>query len=369
MCCRILNSNNPDIPVTGRNMNWLWTMSSDLYVHPKGIAKSGISETFAKSQQIPPSNVFSWTAKYASISCIMHGQHQGNTPKNLVPYDSYELACGDGINEVGLVVNAMFNNETDFGENGYDCKLLSTLRWGQFVLDSYSTVKEAIAEMAEPPYQIIDQGMPDNSEMKGQFFLCISDSLGDSAVIEYKGHEVIIHSDREYKIATNQPYYEAQLKFCQYWNYQWGMSEYPNKSVQHVAPGGYTAPEVFQKATYNLTFTAPMETAFLVTAQTKTLLASVAKPLNFNPRRHKKADSRTFYCIWTTIGVHEQKRFYFTNAFIGNYGYLELGDNSTECIRVQVSSQNIDELEQFEHLNGNLQDYTIPCDSVPFKKW
>lgn len=233
MCCRILNSNNPDIPVTGRNLNWLWTTNADLYVHPKGMQKMGVSKAFAESQQIEEMNIFTWTSKYASASCIMHGLHQGKVPKNLAPYENYELACSDGMNEAGLVVNAMLNNETDYGEVDVDDKLLSTIRWGQYVLDSFATVEEAIAELSNPSYRIIDQGMPDASDLKAQFFLAISDASGNSAIVEYEGHKVVIHSSPKYRIATNQPNYEAHLKFSEYWDHKWGMSQYTNKMVHH----------------------------------------------------------------------------------------------------------------------------------------
>lgn len=125
---------------------------------------------------------------------------------------------------------------------------------------------------------------------------------------------------------------------------------------------------MFQKAAYNLAFSAPMKSTFLVTSQTRSILASVVKPVNFNRRWHKKPDSMTFYCIWSTIGVPSQQRFYFTHSFIGNNGYLDIHEHADKCVRVQVSSLDQDELEQFAHLNGNLSQYTSIAETVPFQR-
>ena len=238
MCCRIFNTSNPTLPITGRNMNWLWPLDTHLFINPANVTKQGLSNAFAESQGINKKQMFCWTAKYTSVSTIMSGVHLGSQPVTIKPYSLFEQACADGMNEKGLAVNALADVDVDYGEVKHKEKLLSSLRWAQYILDTYANVEEAIQGLADPEYKIINQGIPDKSEKQGKFHICLSDPDGHTAIIEYENGQPQIYCKDEYKVATNQPSYSAQLTLNEYWQFQWGLSETANLHPVQTVPGG-----------------------------------------------------------------------------------------------------------------------------------
>lgn len=368
MCCRVFNTTNPRLPVTGRNMNWYNLLDTYLFLNPANIAKQGLSKAFANSQNICRQDIYSWTSKYASVSTIMSGVHKGNEPTSVKPYSCYEQACADGINEKGLVVNALADSFANYGAVKNNQKLLSSLRWSQYILDTFASVQDAIEGLKQPEYQIIDQGIPDSSNKLGSFHICLSDPVGDSAIIEYVDGYPIIHCAPQFRIATNQPGYDMQLVLNEYWRYQWGLSKVENKNVIHTAPGGHISTQMFEQASYNLSFCTAMSTQSLATAQTRSLMNASAVPIDFNKKKYIEENASHVYTTWINVAVHFGLRYYFINNLVGNGGYLELDSNLTVPMKVKVQAKEQDNQEQFESFNGNLASQLIEAEMTPFQQ-
>lgn len=368
MCCRIFNTSNPALPVTGRNMNWYNLLDTHLFLTQANIEKQGLGDEFVNLQGIERTDIFCWTSKYASATTIMSGMHLGSEPTNLAPYSCYEQACADGINEKGLVVNALADSFADYGEVKQGEKLLSSLRWAQFILDSFKSVKDAIKSLKNPEYRVVDQGIPDSSNKRATFHICLSDPSGNSAIVEYVNGQPIIHSNPHYRIATNQPGYDTQLILNEYWRYQWGLSKVENKNVIHTAPGGHISTQMFEQASYNLSFSSGMDTQPLATAQTRSLMNASSVPVEFNKKKFTDRNAAHAYTTWINIAVHLGCRYYFINNLIGNGGYLEVNPHLTKpmCIQVQAREQNAQ--EQFESFNGDLKSLLTDAGRTPFQK-
>ena len=88
-CTRTLYVGANNTVITGRNMDWMEDMASNLWVFPAGLKRDGAAGP--KSIQ--------WTSKYGSV--VVSG---------------YEAGSADGLNEKGLVANLLYLAEADYGK-------------------------------------------------------------------------------------------------------------------------------------------------------------------------------------------------------------------------------------------------------------
>jgi penicillin V acylase-like amidase (Ntn superfamily) len=107
--------------------------------------------------------------------------------------------------------------ESDYGKPAPDDprKALSLAAWGQYVLDNFATVAEAVAALRQEPFYIVAPETPDGHA--GSAHLAITDPSGDSAVFEYLEGRLVIHHGRQYQVMTNSPPYDQQLALTAYW--------------------------------------------------------------------------------------------------------------------------------------------------------
>ena len=229
-------------PITARSMDWFQDPDAKLWFFPKGLERDGGAGA----------NSITWTSKYDSIIT-----------------SSYDLATVDGINDQGLVVNLLFLEATKYGDLEPGEKALSLGGWGQYVLDNYATVEEAVQGLKKEPFQIVtakfddlvSAGLlsplpPPLQKIMGQLefalHLALSDPSGDSAIIEYLNGEQIIHHGNQYDVLTNDPTFDKQLALNESWltlNTYWGEQ---TKNGSSFLPGTNSATSRFVRASYYL---------------------------------------------------------------------------------------------------------------------
>ena len=107
------------------------------------------------------------------------------------------------MNVKGLVANVLYLVESDYGKPDGDKPTLSITAWGQYVLDNYATVEEAVEELRQEPFVIIAPILPNKQPAQGH--MAVSDPTGDSAIFEYLKGKLVIHHNRKYQIMTNSP--------------------------------------------------------------------------------------------------------------------------------------------------------------------
>lgn len=357
MCCRIFNTTTAHSLVTGRNMNWAFPVDVELYLTPKGETKSGVGDYLPDGICLDHNEPFLWQAKYNSAVSMLSGTNQAG----------YRQACADGFNDQGLAVNALADSDVQYGSVKPGEKLLSSLRWAQYIVDSFATVAEAVTALQQPDYRIFDEGMPDDSGDDALFHVCLSDRSGDSAIVEYQDGKPVIYHNSAYKVATNNPSYQAQLILNDYWLFQWGISGIENQHPIYTAPGGTSSTQMFEHASFNLNFCKPVSSEFLALSQTRNLMSSVASPINFNKKKFTKPeDNRTVYTTWINLAAHQQQRYYFINNLVGNSPYVEVSEQLTKCKKIKVMNRAIDDQEVFSQLNGNVEAQMVTTSQVPF---
>ena len=91
----------------------------------------------------------------------------------------------------------------------------SVLTFGQYVLDMFGSVAEAVEILGRDEVRITPFVLP-NGQPAG-IHMSLSDPTGDSAIFEWLDGSLTIHHDRRYRVMTNSPPFDEQLAIAKYW--------------------------------------------------------------------------------------------------------------------------------------------------------
>jgi penicillin V acylase-like amidase (Ntn superfamily) len=213
-CSRVVYTGPDGMVVTGRSMDWMVSLHTNLWSFPEGIKRNGADGA----------NSLTWTSKYGSVVAT-----------------AYDAAPADGMNEKGLVANILYLSSTEYEARDPKRLGMSLAAWAQYVLDSYATVDEAVMGLTNATFQILPPVLPGG--FAPTMHLSISDPSGDSAVLEFIGGKLIVHHSKGYAVMTNEPPYDQQLALNAYWKDVGG-------SV--MLPGTERAADRFVRASYYL---------------------------------------------------------------------------------------------------------------------
>lgn len=181
-CVRVLWTDTGRAVVVGRSMNWEEDTKTNLWAFPRGVERVGLAGK----------NPLTWTTKYGSAAAGF-----------------YDFATSDGVNEKGLAVSLLWLDEADYGKRDESVPGLSTTLWGQFYLDRFATVAEAVRYTESAPLQLVP--VRDSREVS-RLHLALADAGGDAAVIEYIAGKPRVYHDRKYAVLANSPPLPDQLK-------------------------------------------------------------------------------------------------------------------------------------------------------------
>lgn len=217
-CTRVLWNSNKLAVVVGRTMDWPESTEPILTFFPKGMARDG---SRVGPEVVVPANPAKWTSKYSSLVTTIYG-----------------IGTADGLNERGLGAHMLYLNAADFGARDASKLGVQAGLWGQYLLDNAADVNEALT--LQNNLQVI---MAEANGHKSNVHLAIEDASGDSAIVEYIGGKAVVHHGREFRIMTNDPTYDEQLKLLQ-------SQDFLKPSSEMVLPGNVNPRDRFQRATY-----------------------------------------------------------------------------------------------------------------------
>lgn len=162
----------------GRNYDWHIEYGI-IFVNKKDVLKSAATEHKSAAQ---------WISRYGSVTFNQFGR---------------EFPTG-GINETGLVVELMWLEATEYPSEDKRPEVGGILQWIQYQLDNFSTVEEVID--SDKLIRIPRRSVP--------VHFLITDSKGNSAVIEFLNGKLEAHSGKElsYSVLTNDTY-ESSAEF------------------------------------------------------------------------------------------------------------------------------------------------------------
>lgn len=282
-CTRIVYETGNGSFITGRTMDWMDPQAQTaLWIFPRGMKRDGgVGST-----------PIQWTSKYGSVVTSF-----------------YDVGSADGMNEKGLAANLLYLKETDWGDAAKTGKpTLSAGAWAQYFLDNFATVQEVAGAMADPAFAIIAPALP-NGHAAG-LHLSLSDSTGDSAILEYIGGKLIVHHGRQYPVMTNSPTFDQQLALNAYWEQVGGT---------HALPGTIRAADRFVRATHNLKLATKYKDADLAVASVFSQMRAISVPLGLaDPENPNNAMT-----LWRTVADHGAKVFYFESVIFPAVSWID----------------------------------------------
>jgi len=269
-CTRAVYLGKESQTVTGRSMDWVEDMQTNLWVFPRGMKRDG---GLGKGS-------LEWTSKYGSVVASIYG---GGT--------------ADGMNEKGLVANLLYLAESEYSTAAGDERpTLVITAWAQYLLDNFATVEEAVEEVKKDAFRVVPVVAPNGA--KGTVHLAISDSTGDSAIFEYVKGKLVIHHGKEYQVMTNSPTYDKQLAINEYWKELDGAV---------MLPGTVRAADRFARASYYINQSRQTADAREAVAVVFSVMRNVSVPRGIR----KKDAPNLSSTIWRTVADQKNRVYYF----------------------------------------------------------
>jgi penicillin V acylase-like amidase (Ntn superfamily) len=293
-CTRALYVGEHGLVITGRSMDWSEDMHSNLWVFPAGIERDGNAGPRSPH----------WRAKYGSV--VVSG---------------YDIGSVDGMNERGLVANALYLAETDYGKPDSGRAPLSISLWAQYVLDNYASVAEAVQALAKEPFQIIAPPLPDGKPIT--IHLSLSDASGDSAILEYLDGQLVIHHSKAYRIMTNSPIYSEQLALDTYWRGIGGLSFLPgtNRAADRFVRASFLMEAIPKQVDPNYITAVPQQSyAWQAVASVLGVMRAVSVPLGISSPDQPNLSST----LWRTVADQTDLVYYFDSATRPNTFWVSL---------------------------------------------
>lgn len=284
-CTRVVYKGTNQTVITARSMDWKDEIDANLWIFPRGMQRSG---------NVGNSSV-KWTSKYGSVIA-----------------SAWDIATTDGINEKGLVANVLWLVESEYPT--FDPKGskpgVTISAWAQYVLDNYSSVKEAVEDLKSESFVIVSDFIP-GTEKFTTLHLSISDASGDNAIFEYIDGKLKIHHDPSYTVMTNSPAFEEQLAINKYWQGIPGTV---------MLPGTNRAADRFARANYYIN-------AIPQTADIRTSVASVfsvirncSVPFGISSETEPNISSTR----WRSVADQKNLVYYFETVKTPNTFWVDL---------------------------------------------
>jgi penicillin V acylase-like amidase (Ntn superfamily) len=283
-CTRFIYETGTDNYIVGRSMDWAEDPATDLWSFPKGLKRDGGAG---------PGSV-EWTSKHGSVIASF-----------------YNIATVDGMNDAGLVANALYLVESDYGDAKASGKpLISVGAWTQYALDNFGTVAEAVDALSHDPFAVVAPELPNGKKAAGH--LALADASGDSAIFEYLAGKLVIHHDHKYRVMTNSPTFDQQLAINTYWKAINGLN---------FLPGTIGSADRFVRMSWALNAAPKEKDPRLAVATAFSLIRSISVPLGLADPEKPNISAT----IWRTVSDTGAKRYFFESSYSPSIFWVDLG--------------------------------------------
>jgi penicillin V acylase-like amidase (Ntn superfamily) len=281
VCSRLTYLGPNGTVVTGRSMDWMVPVDTNLWILPAGLPHTGAAKD----------NSFEWTSVYGSVIAA-----------------GYDAATTDGLNEAGLVANLLYLGTAHYGERDSSRPGLTVSAWAQYALDMFATVDEAVAVMSAEAFQIVAPNLPGGFEPS--LHLSLSDASGDSAILEHIEGHLVIHHSRDYQVMTNDPTFAEQRALVEQW-----------KASGQNLPGSEDPADRFIRATHYLALVPPADDDVQPIADVLAIVRNVSVPFMVEP---DPAHPNVAPTLWRTVADHRRRRYFFEGTNLPSIFWVDL---------------------------------------------
>ena len=283
-CTRVVYKGPNGTVITARSMDWKDDIPANLWIFPRGMERNG---------EVGSSSI-KWKSKFGSVIT-----------------SSWDFSSTDGMNEKGLVGNMHWLVESEYPEFEKDKGTpgLAVSLWLQYILDNFSTVDDAVAELSKENFVVVSSNVPGTDRFT-TVHISISDKNGDNAIFEYVGGKLVIHHDKSYVVMTNSPIFEEQLAINSYWNGIPGTS---------FLPGTNRAADRFVRASYYVDAIPKTDNTRVAIASVFSVIRNCSVPFGISSPTEPNISSTR----WRTVADQKNLVYYFDNVLNPNVVWVE----------------------------------------------
>lgn len=304
-------------------MDWKVDIGTNLWIFPRGMHRTG--EAGPHSLQ--------WTSKYGSV--IASG---------------YDISTTDGMNEKGLVANLLWLVESEYPKFDQSKPGLALSLWAQYMLDNFATVQEAVDAMSNEPFTVVTANVPGEDRL-ANLHLSLSDTTGDSAIVEYVGNKQVIHHDRKYQVMTNSPTFDKQLALEEYWRDIGGTV---------MLPGTNRASDRFARASFYINAIPKDEDPDLALASVFSVIRNVSVPYGITTPDQPNISSTR----WRTVADQKRLIYFFESALTPNTFWVNFKDVDFSSETGHVMKLDLGKDQSHVYAGNTAKDFKI---TQPFK--
>jgi penicillin V acylase-like amidase (Ntn superfamily) len=289
-CTRILSNDDGSTVFVARSMDWASTTEPVITVLPRGLQHDGGR---VGHETVINDNPLHWTSRYGSVVTTIYG-----------------VGTADGVNERGFAAHMLYFPPADFGQRDNFKPGLQATLWAQYALDTSATVEEALTNLEK--IQVVKiEIVKGGQTQRATVHMAIEDATGDSAILEYLNGKLVIHHGRQFRIMTNAPAYDEQLKLL-------SGRDYVNPTMETQVPGNVNPRDRFQRATYFLSVLSKPKTEREGIAGMFGLIRNVSIPFG------APVNGSTFDTEYRTVADLTNVRYFFELTTAPNVLQIDL---------------------------------------------
>lgn len=285
-CSRVvLRGDNTDIVMVGRTLDWRTPIPTDIYVYPAGMAK----------MSMPSGQRIEWTSKFGSVLAV-----------------GYDGGVTEGMNERGLVCNALFCKNAVYREaaKGSDTPVMSLAVMVSYFLDLCETVDDVKTYLKTANFGIY--GKTFDGGTASLLHWGFTDRSGNTLIMEYNNGQLSIYESKNFQVLTNDPNFEKMRSINEYWQQVGG---------ENFLPGGVRSPDRFVRADYFIRHVPTQGlTAAEALAELSSIMANVSVPFKYEVAGQPELSSTQ----WTSISDTGNLRYHFKFADSPETFYIDL---------------------------------------------
>lgn len=269
-CSRVVLQGRDSLVVVGRTLDWRTPIPTNLYVYPRGVEK----------QAMPEGNTYHWRSRYGSVVAV-----------------SYDGGVTEGMNECGLVMNALFCKGSIYRTSS-DGKLpvMSLALFVSYFLDNFASVDEVTAWLAQNEFAIYGQNF--DSGTTAALHWALTDRTGKTLVMEFQNGKLDTYVSSDYRVLTNDPPFEQMLAINNYWRQVGGAK---------MLPGTVRSPDRFVRASFFIDSVPSDVDPQRAAAEVLSVLGNVAVPLGYELEGEPNLSSTQ----WRSVADAKSLLYYF----------------------------------------------------------
>ena len=302
-CTRVVFQGRDSMVLVGRTLDWRTPIPTNLYVYPRGVSKQGM----------PSGNTYHWRSKYGSVVAV-----------------SYDGGVTEGMNERGLVMNALFCKGSVY-RTSTDGRIpsLSLALFVSYFLDNFATVDEVVAWLSSNEFAIY--GTNFDKGTAAMLHWALTDRTGKTLVMEFQDGRLDTYVSSDYRVLTNDPPFPQMLAIDGYWRQVGGAN---------MLPGAVRSSDRFVRASFFIDSVPKDVAPQRAVSEVLSVLGTVSVPLGYSLAGEPNLSSTQ----WRSVSDAWSLCYYFgfttsLSEFWVDMSVLDLGSGSP-IMRLDTSAES-----------------------------